>query len=291
MKTAKIVVFLFLILAPWGLCTTLTQPLDLKITTCDVGQGDGMILQYGGFVMVVDTGPKLDILACLQRRGIFRKIDVLLLTHNDSDHIGGAAEVLKRYSVRELWWNGPAAENEASGNVSEQKIQENLKKAQVIRVSRGGESLVLPGMRLRVLWSRQVRSKVLPGKAESDKNADSVAIYVESESFGFLSLGDLECAQELAVASSGLLNRVDLLKISHHGSKTSSCPEFLAKVAPEAAIISVGSGNSYGHPSSEVLKNLAYQGSLVFRTDRQGDLTFQIGSREAKPLTRVWSQK
>lgn len=244
--------------------------LKTRVTACDVGQGDAVLIQHGTWTMLIDSGPNSDVLQCLtQKLPWWRpKIDILVLTHSDWDHIGGVEAVLSSFRVGEVWktaWTDLSA--------SGQKV-EALMESQPQRVVFAGESLSLPGMRWRVLWGEKSREIFLPGvDVESETNSKSVALIGQGESFGFLGLGDLECAEELAVGEYTLLTEVTVLKVSHHGSKSSTCLEFLRKIKPETAIISSGEGNSYGHPHPFTLENLSKTGVFVLRTDQLGTFT------------------
>jgi competence protein ComEC len=110
---------------------------------------------------------------------------------------------------------------------------------------------------------------------EISENDGSIAVYVNFDQLNFLLVGDLESTRELALADAGLINKVDLLKVGHHGAKTSSDEKFLEVARPEISVISCGENNSYGHPSPEVIQRLAAIGSHIFRSDTSGTLHFE----------------
>ncbi len=241
----------------------LALPPKLEITACDVGQGDAILVSYGQSHILIDTGPNSAVLRCLQAKisPISPVLDLVVLSHPDKDHAGGWEEVSQHYVVQQLWTNGQQR-NPKSGLVS--TLQPSL-----------GDLVKLPGIRLNVVWNSDVFDLWNKGVSpEEESNARSVGTYLQSRSFGFLSLGDLECQQELAVTTMSLLGRITILKTSHHGSKSSSCIEFLKKIRTETAIISVGEKNSYNHPEENVLRNLENAGASVYRTDFQGRITF-----------------
>lgn len=244
----------------------------VEVIACDVGQGDAALVKYGQLVILIDTGPNSAITRCLQANiALVRPvIDLLILTHDDKDHIGGFSDVAKRYTIRGLVVNPNLKKNDTT------KVVEDWMAAtgRFIHPQLGG-TLVFPGLHLKIVWNEgALRAQSGNKNGEVESNDTSVGVYLESEGFGFLSLGDLGCAWELAVTEGILLKRVDLLKISHHGSKTSSCLEYLRRVRPEAAYYSAGRGNSYGHPHSSSLENMSKVGAFLFGTDQAGEIFF-----------------
>lgn len=259
-----LVFFLFLILL--ALKTHLSKPPKLEITACDVGQGDAVLIQYGQSTILIDTGPNSAVLECLSQELIWadRQIDLLVITHQDKDHAGGLTDVLENYAVDQVWLN-PEAEQELLKKNQLKKIQTNLL---------AGDLMVFPGLRLPLVWSKKTRLSQ-SASLISNPNQDSISLYLTNGSFGFLTAGDLEVEQELAVSGMRLLNLVSLLKISHHGAKTSTSDSFLQQVAPEGAFISVGAKNNYGHPALQTLDNLDKNGVYLWRTDQLGSLHWQ----------------
>ncbi len=261
----------------FSLCLTLFKPgvvstPKLRVIACDVGQGDSILLLYGSLTVMIDTGPNGLSSKCLNRYLPFyrRTIDLLILTHDDADHIGGFSEIVKTFDVRRVALNPKVKDTKAGAGVS-RWIQATGKGIH----PKAGQSYAFPGLRLHVLWEMETYLQSFSSKDSSDlSNNSSLAFYVEVNGFGFLSLGDLECAQELAVTRSHLLKRVDLLKMSHHGSKTSSCLEFLERIRPETAFYSAGQGNTYGHPHTSSLENAQKTGSLVLGTDQIGEIEY-----------------
>lgn len=243
-----------------------------RLTACDVGQGDAILVQHGTFVVLIDTGPDSSILECLSQEMSFlnSRIDIVILTHSDWDHIGGVESVLESYSVGEVWrtsWSDLSA--------SGQRVQEQLDSAGNTRFVKAGETVIVPGARIRILYGEGTYEKILQAnKPEDSPNNRSISVWLQTESFGFLGMGDLECPMELAVEGWSLLNGVDILKASHHGSKTSSCSDLMEKLHPETVIVSSGGGNNYGHPHPLPLENMIKIGAEVLRTDHLG--TFSL---------------
>lgn len=258
--------------------------LRTRVTACDVGQGDAILVQHGPWSMLIDTGPDSGVLSCLHQKLPWwrRRVDVLVLTHSDWDHIGGTEAVLHSFRVGEVWrtsWT--------ELGVSGQRVEAALSSFTQRRV-RAGESLTIPGMRWRVTWGENSYETLSPDvDLEDIPNNRSVGLWAVGQSFGFLSLGDLECPGELAVMQSSLLNNVKILKASHHGSKSSSCYDFLTQLRPETVLISSGEGNSYGHPHPLPLENMARTGVFPLRTDRLGTFSLERNKRSGRYQIQV----
>lgn len=248
---------------------TLSRPLKTKIVACDVGQGDAIIILYGEKRILIDTGPNSDVLRCLPRvaLGGQKTIDFALLTHWHKDHVGGFASVLQKYTVGKILAGTPTEETLTVTDLEEQISLQGGSEVPSI-----GDQIIYPGLRLRFLWNGDGLSLVGGQAPESEENASSLGTLLIGKSFGFLGMGDLECRQELAVLTLPLLSSYQILKVSHHGAKTSTCLEFLQKARPEVALISSGAGNSYGHPHPQTLEFLRKMGVFPLRTDLYGDL-------------------
>lgn len=254
-----------------GLCLvffTLTRPFSPRLLACDVGQGDGLILIYGSVAVLLDSGPNQAILRCLAQELPFgqTKLAAAVLSHWDADHIGGFSDVAGRYGVGSIFVNPKTKDTKAAQKVAG-AIEQRGGGVEVFP----GDELAFPGGRLRFVWSAAAAHSASTAEIDDQQeNNRSIGVLGAFLGFGFLGLGDLECQSELAVSSLHLLTSTPILKVSHHGSKFSTCPEFLAKIQPEIAILSVGEGNQYGHPAAEVLQNLADFGVAALRTDQAG---------------------
>jgi competence protein ComEC len=245
----------------------------LRWTIFDVGQGDAMALQWGGHSLVVDTGGApfgggLDIgprvlAPALWARGM-RTVDTLLVTHGDPDHIGGAPSVIDIFSPRRLWLGVPVPTHAPS--------QELIARASTRGVApewrRAGEMVEISDVRIRVLnppppdWERQ-----------RVRNDDSLVIEVVYRDVALLLTGDISAAVEREIAPHLTFARTRILKVAHHGSRTSSSTELLDRWRPQIAVISCGRGNTFGHPAPEVIDRLESIGARIYRTDRDGEVT------------------
>ena len=240
-----------------------------ELVMLDVGQGDGFLLRDGEHTLLVDGGgwPQGDfggrrLVPVLAHLGVAR-LDAVALTHPDRDHCSGLLGVT-RHLVVETLWTAPGAGAEPCG----------------------GELLSVAGPRLISLWRGEERRlgrwrmRVLhPGPGDAGAGNDQ-SLVLAAEVFGrrFLLTGDIEARAELALrrreGAEGL--GAEVLKVAHHGSRSSTTGPFLRAVAPRLALISAGAGNPYGHPTADVVKRLETFGARVLRTDQHGQVGIRI---------------
>ncbi len=271
----------------------------LNIIFCDVGQGDAILITYNSTQILIDGGKDEKVLDCLEKKLPFwdKKIEVVVATHPDADHIGGLPAVFEHYSVDLITTNGASKESTdfeefkkgVSRKISEKTKHLKLKKGDQLAltsqitftvlaplVSSSHFAVNIDDLSETQLWDEQ--SSYLSSDLSS--NDGSIVLLLRHEDLSVLLTGDLEEQGELSLVMDGLLTRVDVLKVGHHGSKTSTSPTFLAKVRPEISVISSGIDNSYGHPAPEVMTLLHQSSSAVYRTDTQGTLHFVSDGRK-----------
>ncbi len=235
----------------------LTVPQAWAVAVCDVGQGDAILLRSAGQVALVDTGPAPEPLAaCLTRFGVAR-VDLLVLTHFDLDHAGGAAAV--RGKVGTLL-HGPA------GSGDDDVLVDDLVAAGARAVpARAAMTGALGDARWRVLWPRADSRAYEPG--------NDAGIVLELAGGGLpsiLLLADLSASAQRSLLHSGALaSGYDVVKVAHHGS-ADQAPELYDAVGAAVALLSVGVGNDYGHPRADTLRLLDERGAAVARTDLSG---------------------
>lgn len=255
----------------WYAVFSLNAHRNLEIHFFDVGQGDGIFFELPNRTQVlIDGGPGSGILAKLGNVMPFwdRTIDLVIVSHPHADHIDGLIDVLKRYTVRMVIESG-ASYSSADYNEFHQLLKE--KKVNVIH-ARIGQHIVLSNIaRLDIL---------APIDNVSDKTLTDIhdAMVISRLMYGsttVLFMGDVEKALEYKMVFSGMRLAADVLKIGHHGSKTSSVQEFLAAVHPQYAVISAGRKNRYGHPHQEVVERIKALGISLLRTDEKGDIVFE----------------
>ena len=253
-----------------------TLPAQWSMLACDAGQGDAVLLRSGGAVALIDTGPDPAALeACLARAGVGR-IDLLVLSHFDLDHVAGVPAVTGRVGTV---LHGPV------GDPAGQAVLDGLAAggAQLAEAATG-MSGTLGDARWSVLWPR-------PGNvAFAIGNDTSLVLDVRGGGIPpTLLLGDLSASPQRAVAASGLLAPgYAVVKVAHHGSADQS-PELYARLRPAVAIVPVGAGNRYGHPRAEILAVLDEVGARVARTDLDGVVAVTWGGGAAP--VELWRER
>ena len=245
---------------------------NLRIITCDVGQGDAILIQRGFTQVLVDGGPNNRVLECLGKNIPFwdNTIEGILLTHPQADHLNGFVSVIQRYDVRRYYSTGIPNETAGYYQLIEGITQE--KGAEIVKTD-ASVSVSYDDLSLKILWPPKENlkhSKSHYQNASYDLNTDSVVFRLEYHDFTALFTGDIGVKEELALISEGVLLDSDVLKVGHHGSKTSSSTGFVESVSPEVALISVGKKNRFGHPTPEVLEGLALLVPIIKRTDVSG---------------------
>lgn len=248
------------------------RPLENEITMVDVGQGDSLFLRdYYGRTILIDVGGKVEfsskeawrthtktsnaertLIPYLHSRGVGR-IDHLVLTHTDTDHVGDVLEVASKVAIGRIYIS--------EGSLSRPTFLQTLKEIGVpIHVVKAGERLPIFDSYLEVLY---------PIAKGDGGNNDSIVLYGNLLGTNFLFTGDLEDG-ELDLLRQYPDLKVDVLKAGHHGSKGSSLPVFLDHIDARVALVSAGKGNRYKHPHKETLERFAERGMRVYRTDQQG---------------------
>ena len=247
-------------------------PGELELRVFDVGQGDAILLRFGERALLVDAGPdpqtaRQVLLPRLARLGVDR-LDGLVLTHADADHIGGAADILGALPVTTLWMSEPEQDHPLLSVIEAAAARAGSR----IERPRDGEALQ---------WHPAVSIQVRFAAADvaGGDNNQSMVVQVRYGDADFLLTGDIERAAERALVSANGGLEADVLKVAHHGASTSSSLEFLASVKPQVAIISAGLGNAFNHPRDDVLRRLRALDAQVFRTDLAGDVAVRTDGR------------
>jgi competence protein ComEC len=247
-------------------------PSSATLTVLDVGQGEAVLLRApDGSAALVDAGPPGDaapVLAALRRAGV-RRLSALVLTHGSLDHVGGAAAVLGRLPVGVLV-RPPLPDMPAAVRAA---LEAARARGIPVRPLAAGDDAAVGAWRLRALWP------VRPVPAGVDPNLECLVLVASAGPLRALLPADAE---------GGVLGRlaippVGVLVVSHHGSRDSALPALLRRLHPAVALISVGAGNSYGHPAASTLAALQAAGARVLRTDRSGDLSVTAGGYDPKP--------
>jgi len=244
---------------------------QVRVTVLDVGQGDAILVEGGrGGRLLVDGGPDPDrLLVALDARlpPWDRRIDLLVLTHPHEDHVSGLALLLDRYRIGHTF--EPGMIGPGPGYRAWQAALGRLG----LRPDRlaTGDTFGLDQIRFHVLWPDPGAVPLEPADGGTAINNVSIVLLGEVGRERFLLAGDIEEQIDPILLSRGL-PRVDVLKIAHHGSRTSSTGPFLDAVRPRVAVASAGKGNPYGHPTKATLDRVAARGATVLRTDLNGSV-------------------
>jgi len=239
----------------------LPDPSVMRVTMIDVGQGDSIWLTSGGESVLVDAGENYygsHVARYLKRNGV-KSLAAVIGTHPHSDHIGGIDNVLDAMPVDTLYM--PDAD---SGMAFFSDVMDAAADAYVdVVIPEAGQQIRVGDMEITFLHPDA-------GDVFEDLNNYSICILVEHPYGSIILTGDAESDAELRMLDTGLIKDVDVLKVGHHGSVSSTSDPFLAAISPEFALISCGAGNDYGHPHRETLGKLSDGNINVFRTDRDG---------------------
>lgn len=269
-----------------------------RMVVCDVGQGDGILIIKGNNQVLIDGGPSTEkILACLGEQMPFydRRIELIVLTNTDFDHLNGLASVVERYEVIQFVTADGVHDSDALTKMGD-KLREY--EVEVQAVERGDMILVGEGesrerLSFNVLWPPETveeyvailssqlaidsRKQILSASAKrGDLNERSVVLLLLEDNKRVLLMGDAGDQTEKELVKLGNLPDVDYLKVGHHGSRYASSLGFLQAIRPEWAVISVGEKNRYGHPTEETLERLKSVGAEIHRTDLEGEVVITL---------------
>jgi competence protein ComEC len=265
---------------------------DWQIAACDIGQGDAVVVRDGDQVALVDVGPDPALLTgCLADLGVDR-VDLLVLTHYDLDHVGGLDAVIGRVDTALV---GPP-ENAQDTRLHADLIRGGATVGQTMR----GDHGTLGGLAWQVLWPVGGADELAAG------NAGSVTMLFEGNGLRSVFLGDLDEEAQTAMLAEGPIGPVDVVKVAHHGSGDQSAALY-AGLRASVGLVSVGADNGYGHPTRSLLDLLRSAGTTVVRTDQAGlavvaptvvantvaadPAVAPVDSGRTDPALRVWTEK
>lgn len=237
--------------------STIPQDNNLRVYCLDVGQGDSILITNNNKTMLIDASTNemgSRVVKYLNDLGI-KKIDYLVGTHPHEDHIGGLDNVIKNFDIGTIYMPNVVATTKTFEEVIDAISAKKLK----VTSPKTGDKFTVGNAECEVMSIRNDKD---------DYNNCSIVIKMDFNNVSYLFTGDAE----ESVESSRKWPHIDVLKVGHHGSNTSSSKKFLEQIKPEVALISVGQRNTYGHPTQATLKRLSNIGAKIYRTDENGTI-------------------
>ena len=242
------------------------------VLVLDVGQADSILIHHNNKNILIDTGGSINgsklysannfLISLFKSLGI-SKIDAIILSHGDYDHMGEAINLVNNFKVEKVIFNC------GEFNDLEKELIKVLEKKKIKYYSCIKE-LNIDNSKLYFLQTKEY----------DNENDNSNVIYTELDGYKFMLMGDAGIEKEKDILEKYNLSNIDVLKVGHHGSGTSSSKEFIKEIKPKYGVISVGKSNRYGHPNKEVLENL--ENSKIYRTDQDGSIMFKIKNNKLK---------
>ena len=261
----------------------------LKVTFLDVGQGDGSVVEFpDGHFLTIDTGPRTKsfdagerIVFPFLRYTHCRSLAAMMISHHHEDHVGGAPFLLAHLPVEEIWDNGDSLDEPIY-----RLYRSTIDRKQILlrAVSAGFHRLNWHGASVWIFYPLNPSHKSGYADPSDKENNHSVVAKIRYGNRSFLFTGDIEHPVEEKLLQFGELLKSDVLKVPHHGSKTSSTWQFLQTVHPRYAVISVGAHNRFHQPCGEVLQRLKQLNIQTFRTDKEGAIIFSTNGKQLKKL-------
>lgn len=251
----------------------LLEPKGISITYLDVGQGDSAVVELPDKrIIVIDTGRRgFQTGGFLRYRGI-KNIDAIILSHGQSDHSGGIFYLIKNFNVKEIWDNGKLI------------YPKEFKELRIRKLQRGD---VIEGNGYRITVLHPYNGFYTMYSSSSDENNDSLVFVIHGNKNSFLFTGDIEKEAEDNLVHLKRYIKSNVMKVPHHGSRSSASEIFFRAVSPEIAVISVGRKNTYGHPHTETLGMLS--NAKIYRTDIDGAIGIQELS-DGRLKVKVWRE-
>lgn len=244
---------------------------EMKVHFIDVGQGDATLITCGGHAMLIDSGDDSKGTAIqnyLKKQNI-KKLDYLILTHPDADHIGGAPVIITKFEIDKVF-----VSNYEKDTKTYQKLIQALDNKRL--------KYTTPDVGAQYSLGTATITILAPNDTYDNPNDASVACIIQNGNNKFLFTGDAEEDAEEDILDNGINISADVYHVGHHGSRYSTSKDFFDAVKPSYAVISCGEGNSYGHPHAEPLNTFRMNGVKVFRTDEEGTI---IATSDGKKIT------
>ncbi len=243
-----------------NLVVTTSEELNgIKVTYLDVGQADSILIQVDNHNMLIDAGNNNDgqnIVKYLNEKNI-NNFEYVFGTHGHEDHIGGMDDVIKNFDIKHFYMPNVMTTTKTFEDVLDALLEKNI----TFETPNIDETLELGEAKIKIIYV---------GDDKDNLNNDSIVLKIIYKNISFLFTGDLEKSNESLIIDKDI--KSDILKVGHHGSDTSSSKEFIDKVNPSYAIISVGKNNKYNHPKDSIIKRLQDKNIKVLRTDLNGTI-------------------
>ena len=243
---------------------------ELKVHFIDVGQGDSILIDLGQTEVLIDGGGRSPGVVAYLKNHIDGALEVMVATHPHADHIGGLIAVLGSFEVQEIWLNGDTSTSKTYGEFMSRVNAEGA----IIKEARRGQSIDAGNLTFLILHPVSPLVK--------DTNNNSIVLLLSYGSIDILFTGDAEKEAEgtMLTASDMPIPDVEILKVGHHGSRTSSSVQFLDIVKPEVAIYMAGEGNRYGHPHQETITALTNVRAKILGTDTSGTIVITSDGKQ-----------
>ena len=244
---------------------------EMKVHFIDVGQGDATLITCGGHAMLIDSGDDSKGTAIqnyLKKQNI-KKLDYLILTHPDADHIGGAPVIITKFEIDKVF-----VSNYEKDTKTYQKLIQALDNKRL--------KYSTPSVGMQYSLGTATITILAPNDTYDNPNDASIACIVQNGNNRFLFTGDAGEDAEKDILDNGMNISADVYHVGHHGSRYSTSKEFFDAVKPSYAVISCGEDNSYGHPHAATLNTLRMNGVKVYRTDEEGTI---IATSDGKKIT------
>lgn len=263
-----------------------------EVSFPDVGQGDCALIRFAsGKTVLIDGGGTRDNRFDIGRRVLapylwnrdIRKLDLVILSHPHPDHMNGLISIMNKFPIAEVWESGLDPDLPGHAEFRQILAKRNIP---LRTVSADDPPMMLGDAELRIFHPGRAFS-VRDRQAYIRENNRSLVVRVSSEGKTFLFTGDIGKSAEQMLARSQKDLKTDILKVPHHGSKSSSSDVFVNKTRPELAVVTVGKGNLYHHPADEVIARYSDAGARIARTDRGGEITVRI--RQDRLESRQWN--
>ena len=234
---------------------------EITVHFIDVGQGDAILINAGTIEILIDGGDRSSGVADYLDKYVDGNLEIIIATHAHADHIGGLISVLEKFAVEQIWYDGYGYSSKTFTDFISACEEEGAD----INIAGRGDVIRAEELSLKVLH---------PDTTSSDLNNNSIVISFSYGEVDFLFTGDAEHESEKSMLLSPIISvpDIEILKVGHHGSRTSSSLEFLSALTPKVAIYMAKTGNSYGHPHEETLDALLDIGAQIYGTDICGTI-------------------